>query len=166
MSKYSIAPEAKIPSQLRGYPVLSTGFYTRDPAFGDLVRRALKLGYRIVPYEPSYEQLRPKTEDRSPADLVNRRERLQANNIHKRVFSKDPAAKVLVIGARGHIAESAAPCAARSSTPFARPLVSLQLTQLCLQPTKLTDVGWNRLVSLRRRSSTLPLREPALTTLE
>ena len=91
----------------RGYPVLSTGFYTRDPAFGDLVRRALELGYTVVPYEPSFEQLRSKTEDRSPVDRVNRRERLQANNIHKRIFSKDPAAKVLVIGGRGHIAESA-----------------------------------------------------------
>jgi len=51
------------------------------------------------------------------------------------------------IGSKGHASTidpgivRAAPCAARYTSPFAKPLVSLQLTQLALQPSKLTDVG-------------------------
>src|SRR5262245_56373769 len=43
----------------RGWPTLASGTYTRDPTFGDLVRRALALGYKLVPYEASTEQIAP-----------------------------------------------------------------------------------------------------------
>lgn len=36
--------------QLR-YPTLTTGFYTAEPQFASLAREALKLGYKIFPYE-------------------------------------------------------------------------------------------------------------------
>ena len=92
----------------RGYPVLKTGLYTRDPAFGDLIRRALALGYTILAYEAGDEG-RPRPDDKSPADAMNRRERGQARNIFDQTFARNPAARVLVIGGRGHIAESAGP---------------------------------------------------------
>ncbi len=91
----------------RGYPVLTTGFYSRDPAFGDLIRRALQLGYTIVSYEGSAEETRRRPEDRSPGDAMNRRERIQARNIHERTFAGDPRARVLVVAGRDHIAERA-----------------------------------------------------------
>jgi hypothetical protein len=37
--------------QSRGYPTLATGFYTAEPLYGDVVRTALRLGYRVMPYE-------------------------------------------------------------------------------------------------------------------
>lgn len=35
----------------RGYPVQSSGLYTKDPQFGDMIRYALELGYHVFPYE-------------------------------------------------------------------------------------------------------------------
>ncbi len=35
----------------RGYPIRSTGFYTHEPMFGDLVRQTLRLGYVPIAYE-------------------------------------------------------------------------------------------------------------------
>lgn len=90
----------------RGYPVLETGTYTDDPAFGDLIRRAIQLGYTVVAYEPSRKDSAPRPDDRSPVDAMNRRERGQARNIFERTFQKDADARVLVVGGRDHIAEN------------------------------------------------------------
>lgn len=89
----------------RGYPVHATGTYSRDPLFGDLIRRALALGYTVVAYEPGPDVLRPRPDDLTPIDATNRRERGQAENIFARTLAKDPDAKVLVFGGRDHIAE-------------------------------------------------------------
>lgn len=98
--------EDSAPLHARGYPVHATGTYTRDPAFGDLIRRAIDLGYTVVPYEPDRAVMQPRPGDSSPVDAMNRRERGQAENIFARTFANDPQAKVLVFGGRGHIAES------------------------------------------------------------
>jgi len=90
----------------RGYPVLETGSYSCDPAFGDLIRRAISLGYTIVSYEAGREDRTPRPQDTSPLDSINRRESRQARNIFERTFQKDPDARVLVVGGRDHIAES------------------------------------------------------------
>ncbi|MEE9131041.1 MAG: hypothetical protein V3T84_13565 [Phycisphaerales bacterium] len=90
----------------RGYPVLETGTYTDDPAFGDLIRRAIGLGYTVLAYEPSRKVSAPRPEDTSPVDAMNRRERGQARNIFERTFQKDPDARVLVVSGRDHIAEN------------------------------------------------------------
>ncbi|MEE8094350.1 MAG: hypothetical protein V3T47_08940, partial [Gammaproteobacteria bacterium] len=63
----------------RGYPVLSSGTYTRDPAFGDLIRRAIELGYTIVAYEATGDQMESDGGE-NHIDRVNRRERAQAVN--------------------------------------------------------------------------------------
>ena len=35
----------------RKYPILKTGYYIKDPQFGNLVRDALEIGYHLFPYE-------------------------------------------------------------------------------------------------------------------
>jgi hypothetical protein len=90
----------------RGYPVLGTGTYTRDPVFGDLIRRALDLGYVVFGYDAGPEVMQPRPDDQSPLDAINRREHAQAVNIVKRVLARDPKARVLVYAGRDHIAES------------------------------------------------------------
>lgn len=35
----------------RKYPIQKTGFYIKDPQFGDLVRTAIQIGYNVFPYE-------------------------------------------------------------------------------------------------------------------
>ncbi len=85
--------------QQRGYPVLTSGYYTEEPVFGDLVRTAIKLGYKVVPYEYHGPQ--------SPDPIVNqnRRERGEAQNLYDRIFKHDPKAKVLVHAGYEHIAK-------------------------------------------------------------
>lgn len=85
----------------RGYPTHETGFYSNDPIFGDMIRTALKLGFKLVSYEH-----RPKERCVSPADkpmfCQNERERGQAQNLYDNIFKADPKAKVLVHVGRGH----------------------------------------------------------------
>ncbi len=35
----------------RGFPVQKTGFYTREPQFGNLLRDAMQMGFQLFPYE-------------------------------------------------------------------------------------------------------------------
>ena len=77
----------------RKYPVLSSGTYSVEPQYGNLIRRALKIGFYVFPYET-----------RSYGD-PNQREIDQANNI-KKILIKDSTAKILIHCGFGHNIES------------------------------------------------------------
>ena len=86
--------------QKRGFPTQNSGFYTADPVYADLIRTALKLGYKVVPYESFDANCRPPDDNR---ELCNdRRERGQAQNLYDRILKNDPKAKILVHVGRGH----------------------------------------------------------------
>lgn len=74
----------------RGYPVLSSGFYTREPQYGELVRAALSIGFEVFAYEGE--------------SGGREREIEQAENIAK-IVQKDPEAKILVHAGYDHIRE-------------------------------------------------------------
>jgi hypothetical protein len=76
----------------RKYPVMETGFYTLEPLYGDLIRQAIRIGFKIVPYE-------------SPYWSKKNREVEQAENIFK-IFQNDPNAKVFVHCGYAHITPS------------------------------------------------------------
>ncbi len=80
---------------IRRYPVQQDGFYTVEPLFADMLRTALKIGYKLVPYE-----------DNEPCTQNCRaqRELHQAQNLHK-IIRQDPGAKVLVYAGYNHILE-------------------------------------------------------------
>ena len=78
----------------RGYPVFDSGFYTQDPIYGEMVRTALRLGFKVV----SYEAISEATGDA--------REREQARNLNDRVFKADPNARLIVNAGYAHIVES------------------------------------------------------------
>lgn len=78
----------------RGYPIQGSGFYTNEPICAEMVRSALKLGYRVVAYE---------AEEAGSGDV---RERAQARNIYERVFKRDPKARLVVDAGYAHIQES------------------------------------------------------------
>jgi hypothetical protein len=80
----------------RGYPTTNTGFYTGEPVYGDLIRIALMLGFRVIPYE---------VEGATSADV---RERGQARNLVERILKDDPKARILVHAGYAHIDESGA----------------------------------------------------------
>ena len=79
----------------RGYPTKSSGPYIEEPIYGDIVRTAIKLGYKVVPYEVAF------------GGGPDARERGQAENLKNRIFSKDPQAKVLIHVGYGHNSEAA-----------------------------------------------------------
>jgi hypothetical protein len=76
----------------RGYPVKDSGYYTRDPVFGNMVRDAIKIGYKLISYDY-------KSQDN------NLRDSIQALNIYNKTFQNDKVGKVLVHAGYSHISE-------------------------------------------------------------
>jgi hypothetical protein len=90
----------------RGYPTQSTGYYTADPVYADVIRTALKLGYKVVPYE-SFDPKCKSPED-NPEFCNDQRERGQAQNLYERILKTDPQAKIFVHVGRSHNSKAAA----------------------------------------------------------
>ena len=80
------------------YPTLNSGYYTREPLYGNLVREAISEGYEIFAYETN----RTGSSDSSGTNL---REIDQAENI-KKILDKDPKAKILIECGWDHIVET------------------------------------------------------------
>lgn len=74
----------------RGYPTAASGFYTREPIYAEMVRTALKLGYKVVAYEAD------------PSHIGDAREAQQAENLWK-ILKDDPNAKIVVNAGYAHI---------------------------------------------------------------
>lgn len=80
--------------QSRGYPVEQSGFYTREPIAAEMVRTALKLGFKVIAYEAG------------PSAAGDAREAEQARNLYRQVFQQDPHARLVVNAGYAHILES------------------------------------------------------------
>jgi hypothetical protein len=74
----------------RGYPIAASGFYTREPIYAEMVRTALKLGYKVVAYEAD------------PYHTGDAREAQQAEHLWK-ILKDDPHAKLVVNAGYAHI---------------------------------------------------------------
>jgi hypothetical protein len=77
----------------RGYPIITSGRYTREPIFAEMVRTAIREGYELVAYDGGFD------------GGVDAREQAQARNLIERVLKRDPKAKLLVHAGYGHIIE-------------------------------------------------------------
>lgn len=80
--------------------------YINEPEYADLIRTAIRIGYKIIPYE----QENPKTVTVSDSQEAQRqsiieRETTQAQNLKERIFDIDKSAKVLVHAGYDHIME-------------------------------------------------------------
>ena len=80
----------------RGYPIKGSGFYTEEPICAEMVRTALKLGFKVI----AYEALSEATGDAREAE--------QANNIYHQVFKQDPKARLVVDAGYAHIQKTGA----------------------------------------------------------
>lgn len=69
----------------RKYPLLSSGYYTKDPQFANLIRTALEIGFTLFPYEIKETGI----------SSVESREKAQAKNIQNFIASK-PNEKFLI----------------------------------------------------------------------
>ncbi len=77
--------------QSRGYPVYKSGYYSREPNMGRVVREALRLGYRVVGYD----------QPGSGANDIAKREQGQAENL-ARIVRADGGHRVFVIAGMAH----------------------------------------------------------------
>jgi len=75
---------------VRKFPLLTYGFYVREPTMANLIRYALELGYTLISYD---------------VDTRNR-EFIQAQNIFDKTIKGRAESKVLVLAGHGHIDES------------------------------------------------------------
>jgi hypothetical protein len=79
----------------RKYPLRSTGWYSVEPQYGELIRQALRIGFYVFDYEArTIEALKDSKS----------REISQASNI-KAILTKDPKAKILIHAGFDHIRE-------------------------------------------------------------
>lgn len=77
----------------RKYPTLESGYYTREPQYGNLIREALQIGYRVFPYEANTAEEFASGRSREIA---------QARHIEK-VLKQDPKAKILIYCGYSHV---------------------------------------------------------------
>ncbi len=95
----------------RGYALVdTTGFYSNEPIFGELIRTAISLDYELVPYEANLEV----------AETPEDREVGQAENLIKRILENDPDAKFVVLAGYGHIDEMGEEDSTRMAEFFTR----------------------------------------------
>lgn len=108
---------ADIAEQVREtpYPTHRTGTYTADPVFAAGIREAVRLGFRLVPYE----SVEMPADIQDPNERQNYRERKQAENLKERIFDADPNAKVVVWAGRAHVYEESADMGGAVWTPMA-----------------------------------------------
>lgn len=78
----------------RKYPISTSGTYTKEPYFANLVRKALELGYKVLPYES-----KEITNDMS----ITIREKNQADNLANIITTE--SGNILVLAGYSHIAE-------------------------------------------------------------
>ena len=112
--------------QQRGYPVAASGFYTREPVYAEMVRTALKLGYKVVAYE---------ADDDHTGDA---RERQQAEHLYG-ILQHDPTAKLVVNAGYAHIQEEGRFLGAQSMAKHFRALSGID--PLTVEQTMLIPHG-------------------------
>ncbi|MEI2737393.1 MAG: hypothetical protein V9F01_01250 [Chitinophagaceae bacterium] len=72
-----------------------TGYYIMEPVAGELVRKALLLGYKLISYEDTL----------ASEHTSSQRDSIQAQNLYT-VIKKDPSAKILVHAGYSHVSEN------------------------------------------------------------
>ena len=75
----------------RGHATDGSGFYTREPVYAEMVRTALRLGYRVIAYEAA------------AGAHAGTREAGQAANLDRRAFAGHPDARLVVNAGFAHI---------------------------------------------------------------
>jgi len=76
----------------RKYPLQKTGYYTKEPQFGNFIRNALNMGFKIIPYD----YLISPSQDREQA---------QAENIYNNILKTNPNAKIFIWAGVEHISK-------------------------------------------------------------
>lgn len=117
----------------RGYPTDNSGFYTEEPIYAEMVRAALKLGYKVIAYEATTD-----------TDNSDTRESEQAENLYKQVFARDPHARLVINAGYEHITKSGSYLGGASMAQhlhklIALPMLSIDQTTMYPHPSSSDD---------------------------
>lgn len=104
----------------RGYPTPDSGFYIDEPLYGEMVRTALKLGFKVVAY------------DVENAGAGDARELAGAQNLY-RIFKQDPNARLIVDAGFAHIQETGKYLGGSSMAEFFKKVSGMD--PLCIEQT-------------------------------
>ena len=85
----------------RQYPTQKSGYYVAEPTFGNMIREALKIGFKVYAYDDNSECDKP--DDRFYCS--NKRDSIAADNILKPII-EDKNAKILVWAGYSHISKT------------------------------------------------------------
>lgn len=85
------------------WPRMNDGYYSREPAFGRLVRQARALGYRLAAYEEIYDGSQPPPN--GPLESIARREAAQARHLAEIFRGMGPDERLIVHVGYGHGSE-------------------------------------------------------------
>jgi hypothetical protein len=110
----------------RGYATWTSGSeYLHEPLFGEIVRKALQLGFVVVPYD-------------ADSDTPQGRESGQAKNLYQRVFAEHPEARLFVHAGYAHIDKAKGRLG--EATPMAAQLQQLSgIEPLSIDQTQFRD---------------------------
>ncbi len=143
----------------RGYPLENSGSeYLHEPMLGEIARKALQLGFIVVPYE-------------TDSATTEGRESGQAKNLYQRVFAKHPDARLFVHAGYAHIDKAkgrlgqAVPMAAELARLTGLEPLSIEQTQFREANPRVPHAAYDQLVadfgiaspSVLERKSTGPL---------
>lgn len=104
----------------RGYPTPDSGFYIDEPLYGEMVRTALKLGFKVVAYD---------VENAGSGDA---RELAGAQNLYH-VFKQDPKARLVVDAGFAHIQKTGKYLGGSSMAEFFEKMSGID--PLCIEQT-------------------------------
>jgi hypothetical protein len=83
----------------RKFPLITTGYYMKEPQYGNMIRKALQLNYNVLPYESI-----PNNSINGAMNRWSAREKGQAKNILA-YLKKHPNAKIIIHCGYGHLGE-------------------------------------------------------------
>lgn len=83
----------------RKYPLISSGYYVKEPQYANMIRKAIQLNYKVLPYE-----FIPNDSIKKPMDKWFAREKGQAENILD-YLQNNPKAKIIIHCGYGHLGE-------------------------------------------------------------
>ena len=104
----------------RGYPTPDSGFYINEPLYGEMVRTALKLGFKVIAY------------DVENAGAGDPRELAGAQKLYH-VFKQDPNARLIVDAGFAHIQKTGKYLGGSSMVEFFEKMSGID--PLCIEQT-------------------------------
>lgn len=130
----------------RGYPTRQSGTeYLRDPLYGSIVSEAIRLGYTLVPYDNALSG--------------QARDTTQAEALYRKVFARNPHAKLFVHAGYAHIDKATGRLG--NVRPMAMELQSLTgFVPLSIDQTDFLETGLDTGDAYHRLEHAFPARQP------